>query len=70
MSLKNVVKANIYLSNLSRDFSAVNEVSDNPFGFRSILRLKPLSALPPVQCTYDPDSTLLLPSARQEPTFL
>lgn len=27
MSLKNVVKANIYLSNLSRDFSAVNEVS-------------------------------------------
>lgn len=28
MSLKNVVKANIYLSNLSRDFAAVNEVSD------------------------------------------
>jgi enamine deaminase RidA (YjgF/YER057c/UK114 family) len=27
MSLKNVVKANIYLSNLSRDFAAVNEVS-------------------------------------------
>ncbi|KAK6906390.1 endoribonuclease [Kwoniella mangroviensis CBS 8886] len=26
MSLKNVVKANIYLSNLSRDFNAVNEV--------------------------------------------
>ncbi|GFZ47253.1 Maintenance of mitochondrial function 2 [Saitozyma sp. JCM 24511] len=26
MSLKNVVKANIYLSNLSRDFAAVNEV--------------------------------------------
>lgn len=27
MSLKNVVKANIYLSNLSRDFNAVNDVS-------------------------------------------
>jgi hypothetical protein len=27
MTLKNVVKANIYLSNLSRDFGAVNEVS-------------------------------------------
>lgn len=26
MSLKNVVKANIYLSNLSRDFGPVNEV--------------------------------------------
>jgi len=26
MSLKNVVKANIYLSNLSRDFNVVNEV--------------------------------------------
>lgn len=30
MSLSNVVKANIYLSNLSRDFVAVNEVSQQP----------------------------------------
>ena len=27
MSLKNVVKANIYLSHLSRDFNTFNEVS-------------------------------------------
>jgi 2-iminobutanoate/2-iminopropanoate deaminase len=30
MTLKNVVKANIYLSDLSKDFNAVNEVC---FGF-------------------------------------
>jgi enamine deaminase RidA (YjgF/YER057c/UK114 family) len=36
MTLKNVVKANIYLSDLSKDFNAVNEVSDRftiPFSF-------------------------------------
>jgi enamine deaminase RidA (YjgF/YER057c/UK114 family) len=32
MTLKNVVKANIYLSNLPRDFNAVNEVSATCFG--------------------------------------
>lgn len=31
MTLKNVVKANIYLSNLSRDFNAMNEVSAQSF---------------------------------------
>lgn len=31
MTLKNVVKANIYLSNLPRDFNAVNEVSATCF---------------------------------------
>jgi enamine deaminase RidA (YjgF/YER057c/UK114 family) len=31
LSLKDVVKANIYLSNLSQDFGAVNEVCDRPF---------------------------------------
>jgi hypothetical protein len=29
MTLGNVVKANIYLSNLSKDFDAVNEVCEN-----------------------------------------
>jgi enamine deaminase RidA (YjgF/YER057c/UK114 family) len=35
MTLKNVVKANIYLSNLSRDFGAVNEVSQGS-GLRAV----------------------------------